>query len=78
MNRCDCCGNAYDKAFHVTYDGEEYTFDCFECAIQILAPACSHCGCKIIGHGIESAGTFFCCAHCSEQKGVEGAVDRVA
>jgi hypothetical protein len=77
MDKCDCCGNVYDKAFEITMAGRSYTFDCFECAIHKLAPACDHCGCKILGHGIESEGDFFCCAHCAKRQGVEGAVDRV-
>lgn len=77
MKKCDVCGNAYDKAFTVTMGGEAHTFDCFECAIHALAPQCSHCGCRIIGHGIEHDGAFFCCAHCAEHAGVVGAADRV-
>jgi hypothetical protein len=77
MQTCDSCGNIYDKAFQVMMGGTSYTFDSFECAIHRLAPVCAHCGCKILGHGIEVAGTIFCCAHCSRQEGVEGAVDRV-
>jgi hypothetical protein len=38
---------------------------------------CSHCGCRIVGHGIEADGAMFCCAHCSEEAGVAGARDRV-
>jgi hypothetical protein len=76
--RCDTCGNLYDKPLQVTKDGTSYTFDSFECAIHKLAPACVSCGCKIVGHGIESQGAFYCCVHCSRQAGVVGAVDRVA
>ena len=57
--------------------GKTHIFDSFECAIHALAPACAHCGCKIIGHGIESAGRFFCCARCADESGVKGARDRV-
>jgi hypothetical protein len=32
-------------------------------AIHRLAPACAHCGCKVIGHGLEAHGQFFCCAN---------------
>ena len=53
MARCDLCGNDYDKAFTVVMSGGPYTFDSFECAIQKLAPTCAHCGCRIIGHGVE-------------------------
>ncbi len=51
-------------------------FDSFECAIHALAPRCAHCGCAIIGHGVEAQGAIFCCAHCAVQRGVEGLVDR--
>jgi Rieske Fe-S protein len=76
MATCDVCGNDYDKAFKVVRDGETSTFDSFECAIQALAPTCEHCGCRVIGHGAESEGRVFCCAHCAEQAGVSGVVDR--
>jgi hypothetical protein len=78
MKPCDTCGNTYDKAFVITMGGTTYTFDSFECAIHRLAPACAHCGCKIVGHGIEAVGGFYCCAHCSTMAGAAGAVDRVA
>jgi hypothetical protein len=78
MKKCDCCGNTYDKTFEVKLDGASYTFDSFECAIHRLAMVCAHCGCRILGHGIEADGEFFCCAHCSKQRGVTGAVDRVS
>lgn len=70
MAKCEVCGNEYYLAFDVIRDGTSYTFDSFECAIHKLAPACDHCGCKIIGHGIEADGTFYCCAHCARQSGV--------
>ncbi|WP_437585380.1 hypothetical protein [Sorangium sp. So ce1000] len=78
MNTCDCCGNSYDKSFQVMVGGTSYTFDCFECAIHKLAPVCAHCACRIVGHGVEAGGAFYCCAHCSKQEGVQGAIDRVA
>ena len=77
MARCDMCGNDYDKAFTVTQQGKSHTFDSFECAIHMLAPTCSHCGCRIIGHGVEANGTFYCCANCARQAGVKGVDDRV-
>jgi len=77
MARCDTCGNDYDKTFTVTMQGKTNTFDSFECAIHKLAPSCSHCGCKIVGHGVEKANTFYCCVHCAEKEGVQGLEDRV-
>ena len=76
MPVCDNCGNDYDKAFQITLAGRTFTFDSFECAINQLAPACAHCGTRIIGHGLERDGTFFCCEHCAEQRGVTGLRDR--
>jgi hypothetical protein len=76
MAVCELCGNEYDKTFEVLLGGESHTFDSFECAIHALAPACAHCRCKIIGHGVEARGTFYCCAHCAEAAGVSGLADR--
>jgi nitrite reductase/ring-hydroxylating ferredoxin subunit len=73
---CEVCGNDYDKAFSVDMGGETHVFDSFECAVHALAPACAHCGCRIIGHGVESNGTIYCCAHCASAVGVGGLRDR--
>jgi hypothetical protein len=54
-----------------------HTFDSFECAIHALAPSCAHCGIEIIGHSLEKDGTFFCCDHYAEAKGVQGLRDRI-
>ena len=78
MAKCEMCGNDYDKAFTVTMHGATHTFDSFECAIHALAPACAHCGCKVVGHGVEANGQFFCCAHCASMSGVQGLRDRPA
>jgi hypothetical protein len=77
MTPCACCGNTYDKSFTVTlHDGTTHVFDSFECAVQVAAPICGHCSCRIIGHGVEAEGMIFCCAHCARQRGVEGLEDR--
>ena len=77
MAKCDVCGNDYYLSFRVVTAGGEHIFDCFECAIHKLAPVCAHCGCKVIGHGIEATNNYFCCANCSRHAGVDGAVDHV-
>lgn len=77
MAKCDVCGNDYDKAFTVTTTAGSGTFDSFECAIHALAPTCAHCRCRIIGHGAEHDGIYYCCAHCAKQAGVTGIDDRV-
>jgi hypothetical protein len=69
MAACAVCGNEYDKAFEVRHQGGTHTFDSFECAIHMLAPTCAHCGCKVIGHGVEVDGTMYCCAHCAHRAG---------
>jgi hypothetical protein len=76
MARCECCGNDYDKSFTVTSGGVAHVFDSFECAIYTLAPACEHCGCRIIGHGMEVSGVFYCCAHCAHSAGAADLKDR--
>jgi nitrite reductase/ring-hydroxylating ferredoxin subunit len=77
MARCEVCGNDYDKTMEVTIGGATHVFDSFECAIHALAPRCAHCGCAIIGHGIEGGERMFCCAHCAQTEGVSGTADRV-
>ena len=76
MARCETCGNDYDKSFEVAINGKRHIFDSFECAIHMLAPQCAHCGCRIIGHGVEVDGTMFCCAHCAAHEGAVGVRDR--
>jgi hypothetical protein len=77
MAKCEVCGNDYDKSFEVVSGGMRHTFDSFECAIHKLAPQCVHCGCHIIGHGVEASGKMYCCANCARESGVTGVDDRV-
>lgn len=76
MAVCETCGNDYDKTFDVVRDGERHTFDSFECAIHALAPTCAHCGCRVIGHGVEQGDSIFCCAHCAAHEGAMALRDR--
>ena len=71
------CGYDSNKAFEVLMQGKRHVFDSFECALQALAPRCAHCNTRIIGHGVEDDGHYFCCAHCAEQNGVTALKDRV-
>ena len=64
--QCETCGNIYEKAFHVSLDGQTHVFDCFECAIEALAPRCTHCHLRVIGHGVEKRGAIYCCRHCAD------------
>lgn len=78
MPVCDVCGNDYDKTIVVTQGQRSMTFDSFECAIEGMAPRCTHCGLRIVGHGVEKGDQIFCCAHCAQQFGVSDMKDRAA
>lgn len=75
MTVCETCGNDYARAFTVSRDGESWTFDSIECAASKLAPHCAQCGCRVLGHGLEQAGTVYCCAHCARRAGHDALVD---
>jgi hypothetical protein len=70
MARCEVCGNEYRKALEIRYQGRVGTFDSFECAIHGMAPTCEHCGCRVIGHGVELGDRIFCCANCAQMVGI--------
>jgi phage terminase large subunit GpA-like protein len=76
MATCEVCGNDYDRSFEVVMAGESHVFDSFECAIHALAPKCEHCGCRIVGHGVQAGNSIYCCAHCAERSGKTGLRDR--
>ena len=77
MAACEVCGNDYDKSFEVVAAGARHTFDSFECAIHLMAPICEHCGCRVVGHGVEVESRFYCCAHCARQsEGADAVMDR--
>ncbi len=70
MERCDNCGNAYERTFKINMNGKEYSFDCFECAINKLAPHCKSCDTRVIGHGVEDGLDVYCCAGCARMQGI--------
>lgn len=76
MASCEVCANDYDMAMEITAGGATRVFDSFECAIHAVAPRCDHCGCTVIGHGLQAGDRFFCCAHCAREQGVEELSDR--
>ena len=75
MARCAVCGNEYDQTFEVTMGGKRHVFDSFECAISALAPTCQHCGCRVIGHGVQVQDKIYCCANCARLEGAKGVED---
>jgi hypothetical protein len=76
MAQCEVCGNEYDRTMEITVAGERHVFDSFECAIHAVAPQCPHCGCRVIGHGVQVGEQIFCCAHCAGESGASGVSDR--
>lgn len=71
MPRCEVCGNEYENCFEVVQGETRHVFDCFECAVYLLAPCCAHCNVRILGHGIDASGVTYCCTHCAEAAGAE-------
>lgn len=66
MATCDKCGNEYAHTFTITKDdGSKGTFDSFECAAEVMAPRCAHCGCTVLGHGVAANNKTYCCGHCA-------------
>ena len=77
MAVCEVCGNDYRLSFEVHAAGAVHVFDSFECSIHRLAPICENCGVKVVGHGVEADGVFYCCASCARQGGPASAQDLV-
>ncbi|MFI1470195.1 hypothetical protein [Streptomyces wuyuanensis] len=75
MAKCEVCGNDYEMSFEVHAAGAVHTFDSIECAAQRIAPICENCQCRILGHGLQADGQFYCCAHCARAKGVAELAD---
>ncbi|WP_277210937.1 hypothetical protein [Isoptericola croceus] len=66
MATCDMCGNDYAQTFTITKaDGASGVYDSFECASHAMAPRCAHCGCMVLGHGVDVDDETFCCSHCA-------------
>jgi hypothetical protein len=65
MAKYKVCGNEYEQGIRADGAGTRRTFDSFECAVHAIAPICEHCRCRVIGHGIEVGGHFFCRAYCA-------------
>ena len=76
MAKCEHCGNEYNKTFDIRFKGETHLFDSFECTIQKMAPECNHCGCKIIGHGVENSGRIFAAPIAPERVAKTGLCNR--
>lgn len=71
MARCEQCGNDYHSPLEIRKDGKTHIYDCFECAIEQLAPRCARCATRVIGHGLEAKSGIYCSGHCADEAGVE-------
>lgn len=71
MAVCEICGHEDDAMFTITRGGISSTFDSFECAIHAMAPRCGRCRCRVLGHGVKSGSTLYCCDHCAQQASVQ-------
>lgn len=67
MAQCNVCGKENDHTFELWLGGEAQVFDSVERAFYAVAPICSCCGGRVVGKGIEAAGSFFCCGHCARE-----------
>ena len=74
MAACEVCGNDYDKKLRGGCRRSPAHLRQLECAIHQVAPVCEHCGCRVIGHGVEVEGRFYCCAHCAREAEPSSAV----
>ena len=75
MATCETCGNDYEESFRIIVKDRSYNFDSFECAIHALAPSCEHCGCRVLGHGVQFDETIFSCVHCATAAGATRLTD---
>jgi len=71
MAKCEQCGNDYHSPIEVIHKGATHTFDCFECAIEQLAPRCARGGTRVIGHGLEADSGVYCSGHCAKEAGAD-------
>ncbi|ETX29031.1 hypothetical protein [Roseivivax isoporae] len=71
MPQCDQCGNDYANLMTIEKNGQRYGFDCFECAIEKMAPRCAVCSTRVIGHGMETDDAIYCCDHCARRAGAD-------
>ena len=69
MASCEVCGNDYRLSFEVHAAGSGARVRQLRVRHPCAAPVCEHCGVKVIGHGVEADGTFFCCASCARMHG---------
>ena len=76
MKMCEVCDGQVQNNLQIIIGEKSHHFDCFECAIQVLAPKCNRCGCRILGRGHSRQGKFFCDSHCAWYSNPHSVTDR--
>lgn len=76
MARCEVCGNDYDKAFVVTLEGSEHTFDSFGAPSTPWPPSATTAAAGWLGMGSKVTAKSICCAHCAQESGITAIRDR--
>ncbi len=65
MDRCECCGGSLGAhPVGLRYRGKESVFCSFGCAVVQAAPACIHCGAKVLGRGVMVGARLYCSPAC--------------
>jgi hypothetical protein len=68
--RCPCCGASIgSNPVGLRYRGRESIFCSFGCAVTQAAPACTGCGSKVLGRGIEDGALLYCSSACRDGAG---------
>jgi len=67
--QCEVCRNDYHEALDALLRELIRYFDSCECALAALAPRCEHCGCRIVGPGVQLGGRTYCCDSCAARLG---------
>lgn len=74
MKSCKKCGQPAQTPVTVRVGaGPQYTFDCFDCAIETLAPRCPECGRSYTGHPVTLGEQRFCSTACAQRRQVRDA-----
>ena len=74
MRSCRKCGQPAQVPVSIrTGDGPSYTFDCFDCAIEMVAPRCPECRRAYLGRPVTSGEHRFCSTACSQRRQVREA-----
>ena len=65
--KSETCGNDYERLSKSGSTAKNTSSIAFECVIRALAPTRPHCGCRIVGRGVEKNEAIYCCAHCASE-----------